>query len=64
MGKKDNDIFRGKVRKYRDPVFKYGSDIINVVHDFVYLRVKSNYNGNLKKQYQNRRFRQEKPFFQ
>ena len=38
---------RGKVRKY--PVFKYGNGIINVVHDFVYLGVKFNYNGNFKK---------------
>ena len=34
---------RGKVRRF--PTFKYGHHIIEVVSDYIYLRVKMNYNN-------------------
>ena len=38
---------RGKVRKF--PLFKFGSDTIEVVDDYIYLGVTINYNGKFEK---------------
>ena len=39
------ELYRGKVRRFRS--FKYGSDKIEVVSDYVYLGITKNYNNKL-----------------
>ena len=52
---------RGKVRNY--PIFKYENDTVDVVHDFVYLGVKLNYNGSLNKAISKQVIQARKAFF-